>query len=232
MSSACKQLLVIEHESDSGPAMLADRAVAVGFEITQINAHDGVPASIAGYDALLVMGAVPSVNDAAIQTWFQPEIDLIRDADRSGVPVFGVCFGAQALAVALGGSVTRAAEPEIGWFTMETTDPKIIPPGPFFEWHVDAISPPLGATILARTSVCVQAFTIGKHLAVQFHPEVTNVEIGEWAESDAKVLGGLGLSGTIFLEQAASEFPAARDRANKLFDQFLANGGLGSTDEQ
>ncbi len=206
--------------------MLADRAVAVGFEITLINAHYGVPESIAGYDALLVMGAVPSVNDAAIQSWFQPEIDLIRDADRNGVPVFGVCFGAQALAVALGGSVTRASDPEIGWFTMETNDPETIPLGPFFEWHVDAISPPPNATILARTSVCVQAFRIGKHLAVQFHPEVTTIEIGEWVENDAKVLEALGLSGTLLLEQAAIEFPAARDRANKLFDQFLAIGGL------
>jgi GMP synthase-like glutamine amidotransferase len=222
---AARRILAIEHESDSGPAMLAEHAQALGFEVTLINAHDGVPATIDGFDGLLIMGAVPSVNDAEIQHWFQPELALIRDADAKAVPIFGVCFGAQALAVALGGSVARASEPEIGWFTVETNNPTIVPPGPFFEWHVDDITPPEDATIVARTSVCVQAFMVRNHLAVQFHPEVTAVQIGDWADSDPETLASLGLSKAGLLEVAASEFPAARDRANALCERFLSSAG-------
>ena len=226
MSNIRRRLLAIEHESDSGPAMLAERAEELGFEVTLINAHDGVPETMAGFDALLVMGAVPSVNDAEIQHWFQPEIDLIRDADANAIPIFGVCFGAQAMAVALGGSVTRASEPEIGWFCMETNDAAVVPKGPFFEWHVDAITPPVDANVIARSSVCVQAFTVRNHLAVQFHPEVTDVQVGEWADGDPAALLALGLSKGGLLEATAHEFPAARMRANALFDQFLVLGGL------
>ena len=225
MSNARRRLLVIEHESDSGPAMLEEQAEARGFEVTLINAHNGVPGTINGFDGMLIMGAVPSVNDAEIQHWLQPELALIRDADAKAIPIFGVCFGAQALAVALGGSVTRASEPEIGWFAMETTDPNIVPTGPFFEWHVDAMIPPPDATILARTAVCVQAYTVRNHLAVQFHPEVTAVQIGDWADSDPETLEALGLSKAGLLETTAAEFPAARDRANALCDQFLALAG-------
>jgi GMP synthase-like glutamine amidotransferase len=217
-----RRILAIEHESDSGPAMLAERAEELGFEVTVINAHNGVPTSIDGFDGLLVMGAVPSVNDADIQHWFQPELALLRDADAKAIPIFGVCFGAQALAVALGGSVHRAAEPEIGWFEMETTDSELVPAGPFFEWHVDAIQPPVDAIVIARTPVCVQAYRIRKHLAVQFHPEVTDVQIGEWADSDPETLAALGLSKAGLLESTATQFPAARHRANALCDHFLS----------
>jgi GMP synthase-like glutamine amidotransferase len=222
-SGSPRRILAIEHESDSGPAMLAEHAQARGFEVTLINAHDGLPATIDGFDGLLIMGAVPSVNDAEIQHWFQPELALIRDADAKAIPIFGVCFGAQALAVALGGSVTRASEPEIGWFTVETTNTHIVPSGPFFEWHVDAITPPADATIVARTSVCVQAYTVRNHLAVQFHPEVTAVQIGDWADSDPETLASLGLSKAGLLNATATEFPAARDRAKALCDQFLTS---------
>ena len=225
-SEPCRRILAIEHESDSGPAMLAERAEELGFEVTLINAHDGVPASIEGFAGLLVMGAVPSVNDADIQHWLQPEIALIRDADAKAIPIFGVCFGAQVLAVALGGSVTRASEPEIGWFTMDTANPEIVPGGPFFEWHVDAITPPVEANIIARTPVCVQAYTMRNHLAVQFHPEVTDVQIGDWADSDPETLAALGLSKAELLQATAEQFPAARNRANALCDQFLAHASL------
>jgi GMP synthase-like glutamine amidotransferase len=229
MANARRKLLVIEHESDSGPAMLAERAEAQGFEVTLINAHNGVPSTISGYDGLLIMGAVPSVNDDEIQDWLQPELALIRNADANAIPIFGVCFGAQALAVAMGGSVTRASEPEIGWFTLETTNPTIVPSGPFFEWHVDAITPPEDATVLAHTGVCVQAFTVRNHLAVQFHPEVTEVQIGEWADSDPETLASLGLSKAGLLQATAAEFPGARNRANALCDHFLTSAGWSSS---
>ncbi len=226
MANDRRRLLALEHESDSGPAMLAERAEELGFAVTLINAHDGVPETIDGYDALVVMGAVPSVNDADIQHWFQPEVALLRDADAKAIPIFGVCFGAQALAVALGGLVTRASEPEIGWFVMETNDPTVVPPGPFFEWHVDAITPPPDASVIARTPVCVQAYTVRNHFAVQFHPEVTDVQVGDWADGDSEALAALGLSKAMLLQATQAQFPAARQRANALFDSFCELGGL------
>jgi GMP synthase-like glutamine amidotransferase len=220
------RILVVEHEADSGAVMLGERAAQLGFELVVATPERGIPRSAEGYTALLVMGASPSVNDEHIQEWFQDEVDMLRDADRRSIPVFGVCFGAQALAVALGGSVTRATQAEIGWFDVCSSAPDLIPPGPWMEWHVDAITPPEGAEIVATTALCVQAYTLGKHLAVQFHPEVTECEISQWAESDTETLARLGLDAASLVAETRRQLPDARVRADRLFDAFLRHGGL------
>jgi GMP synthase-like glutamine amidotransferase len=220
------RVLVVEHEADSGASMLAQRAVERGFAVDVVTPSTGIPRTADGYALILPMGASPSVNDDHIQPWFDDELALLRDADAHMVPVLGVCFGAQALAFALGGSVARASEPEIGWFTVETVEPGLIPPGPWFEWHVDAITPPAGAEILARTEVCVQAYRIGPHLAVQFHPEVTEVEVGDWVAGDPTILKTLAIDGSGLLDQTRELLPGARVRAHKLFDDFVERAGL------
>ena len=214
------RLLCIEHESDSGPAMLADRARECGACIEFVTPESGLPVRIGAYDGLLVMGSVASVNDADISWWFDRELALIRDADAHAVPVFGVCFGAQALAVALGGSVERTPTPEVGWTTVDTSDP-CIEPGPWLNWHVDTITVPSGAHVLAASAVGVQAYRIGPHLAVQFHPEVTPAQLEEWAMSDALTAEAAGADVADILRQARTGAPAARARANRLMDGFL-----------
>jgi GMP synthase-like glutamine amidotransferase len=138
------------------------------------------------------------------------------------VPVLGVCFGAQSLAVALGGSVVRAARWERGWMAVATDDPDLVPSGPWFQWHEDAILPPPGATVVARTDLCVQAFTIGPHLAVQFHPEVTDIQVASWA-TDAE-----DPQRDELVARTRAELPAARARAAALLDRFLARVPVGT----
>ena len=63
--------------------------------------------------------------------------------------------------------------------------PDLVPAGPWLEWHYERFCTPPGATELARTADAPQAFRLGPHLGVQFHPEAT-VEIVEgWARADA-----------------------------------------------
>ncbi len=221
------RLLAIVHEADSGPALLADAARERGIEVVEVLASLGhpehVPTTIAGFDLLLVLGASPSVNDRHISPWFERELVLIRDADAKSVPILGVCFGAQALALAMGGSVALAAEPEIGWLTVETDNADVIEAGPWLSWHVDAITPPPDAVVLATTRTCVQAYLLGRHLAVQFHPEVTDQQVGDWVRGDAATVSRLGLDGTAIIRQTLDELPDARLRAARLFDRFLAH---------
>src|SRR5215211_3656044 len=54
--------------------------------------------------------------------WVARTIEWLRAADAACLPVLGICFGAQALAAAFGGSVHRLAEPEIGWVRITTAD--------------------------------------------------------------------------------------------------------------
>jgi GMP synthase-like glutamine amidotransferase len=219
-------MLVLEHEDDSGAELLADAAVHRGFALHIVNAATSTLPSVDTYDAVLVLGSAESVCNPAIGSWFAAELAMLRMANAAGIPVFGVCFGAQALAVALGGSVRRASRPEIGWVTVATEDLAVIAPGPWFQWHTDAITPPAGATILATTDVCVQAYRIGPHLAVQFHPEAQVRQAIDWPAADPVNLAVSGQTATEIREQTERELPAARERAATLFDRFLEVAGL------
>ena len=51
-----------------------------------------------------MLGAMPSVyDDGPDRGWIEEELAWLRRADEAGVPVLGICFGAQALCAALGG---------------------------------------------------------------------------------------------------------------------------------
>ena len=226
-------MLVIEHEADSGAAMLGDRAMWHGIDLdVRIPTAKNLPESAEGFDAVLSLGASPGVNDPEAGWWLDAHLDLLRDADRRGVAVFGVCFGAQALSVALGGRVERAAVPEVGWYTVISTDPDLIESGPWLQWHVDCVVvPPPGATVLAVSPVCVQAFAVGPHLAVQFHPEVTVAEVTSWSQGDPGGPPSAGTTASEILARFSVESDGARERADRLMDRFLMRAGLIGPDE-
>ena len=106
---------------------------------------------------------------------------------------------------------------EIGWFMVDSADPGVIPAGPWLEFHGDRCVLPDGATVLARNDVAVQAFRMGRHLAVQFHPEVDGPQLKRWLDAggDAEAEQS-GLSPDQFLADTIREEPAARDRADRL----------------
>jgi GMP synthase-like glutamine amidotransferase len=133
-----------------------------------------------GLDLLIVMGGPMSVNDETECPWLREEKQFIREAVKSGVPLLGVCLGAQLIASALGARVHRNAQKEIGWFPIEAfpTDgdwfrfPERLT---VFHWHGETFELPPSAVRLARNAACAnQAFQVGRRtLALQFHLEVT-----------------------------------------------------------
>ena len=129
------------------------------------------------------------------EPWVGAEIDLIRRAVRRGVPVLGVCLGAQLVAKALGARVYRNPVKEIGWFETHWTaaarlDPVFggLPdPVQIFQWHGETFELPESAECLAYTGTCAnQAFRYGLSVyALQFHIEVTPLMIEDWVSEDA-----------------------------------------------
>ena len=86
----------------------------------------------------------------------------------------------------------RLAAPEIGWIEVETSDAERIPSGPWMAWHEDGLTPPPLAYELASNAAGTQAFCLRRHLAVQFHPEVTPDIVEVWATSPTSRLGETG----------------------------------------
>jgi GMP synthase-like glutamine amidotransferase len=146
----------------------------------------------------------------------------MEDALARDIPVLGICFGGQHLARVLGGTVARASRPEVGWLGVESLDPATVAPGRYLQWHRDAFTVPPGARLLARSPVSAQAFRHGRHLGVQFHPEVTPAIALDWATSYPESVRDAGT--TVAAVRAGGEEHAAgaRRRAFALFDAFLS----------
>jgi GMP synthase (glutamine-hydrolysing) len=127
-------------------------------------------------DGVISLGGDMSALDDQTFPFIRREIDLLHSAHGRGIPILGICLGAQLLARALDGDVRPGSGREIGWLDVEfiEADDVVGPAGcrSRFLWHFDSIGLPPGATALARTAECWQAFRVGSSYGVQFHPEV------------------------------------------------------------
>ncbi len=213
------RVAVIKHHDIDDAGFIGTAFVARGAElIVHLVPDDGPLPALDQIDHVVVLGAAWSVYDhEKIGHWIDAELEWLRAADAAGVPVLGICFGSQALAAALGGQVSAAPRMEIGWTMVEPLEQGEIEPGPWLEFHGDQCVLPPGARLLARTDVCAQAFTVGRHLAVQFHPEVDGAQLKRWldvgggAEADRE-----GVDPATLLAQTVAEEPDASRRADRL----------------
>ncbi len=221
------RVIVLRHHAIDDAGFIADAFVARGAELSVHLMPKGGPLpSLDGVDHVIVLGAVWSVYEDRISEWIGAELDWIRQADAAGVPVLGICFGAQALTAALGGQVERAPRMEIGWTTVETLEPDVIEEGPWLEFHGDVCLPPPGARLLARNELCVQAFSIGRHLAVQFHPEVDAAQLRRWLSPEARAEAeAVGQDPEKLIAQTEAEEPEAAARADRLVAAALRIAG-------
>ncbi len=105
-----------------------------------------------------------------------------------GVPILGICYGAQLMAQQLGGTVAHTGGGEYGRTELTRSGDSALMdawPSDLSCWmsHGDAIeTPPAGFTVTASTPlapVAVMEDTARKFFAVQFHPEVAHSERGQ-----------------------------------------------------
>jgi GMP synthase-like glutamine amidotransferase len=221
------RIAFLRHGPLEVPGVLGTRATELGFEIQEFRADcvgDPLPAP-EEFAGIVVMGSIESVNDTQLE-WVARERALIEAAIDRNVPVFGVCFGGQLLAQALGGRVITSPEPEVGWLSIRTDEPSMVREGPWLLWHEDAVVPPPGAVVVARTDVAVQAYVKGRHVGVQFHPEVTTGLIASWINEAQQ-------RGDVTSEQRRALWDDVEQRATvsarnaaRLFDGFLRLAGL------
>jgi len=189
----------------------------VTLEVVRLDRGELVPEGIRAFDRVVSLGSEQAADDDSVP-WQAVEQATLRAAVEAEVPILGICFGSQSLARALGGGVRRAARPEIGRWVSVGAQAADFDDGPWFEWHRDEILPPPDATILARNDSGVQAFRLGPHVGLQFHPEVDEAIVGAWADAsreDATVPPG------VREETARMLAGSVRERAFALFDALL-----------
>jgi GMP synthase-like glutamine amidotransferase len=213
--------LVLQHGRAGPPGVLGDWLAERGIEATVHRANrDPMPPDPRAFSIVASLGSDLSAS-AQDPAWVAQEVVFLGAAVDAGVPVLGLCFGGQALALALGGSVGPATVPEVGWMDVATEDADAVPAGPWLHFHWEVFRPPPGARVLASTPAGPAAFVSGPHLGTQFHPEVTPEIADEWARLDADRIGALGIDRAQLLEQGRRAAPAARANAFRLFDRWL-----------
>jgi GMP synthase-like glutamine amidotransferase len=177
------------------------------------------------------MGGPMSVNDDL--PWIPPILNLIRDAFAQDVPLLGHCLGGQLISKALGGVVAANPINEIGWGKVQVSESEIARSWfgdtqnfQAFHWHGETFTLPQGSVHLLSSVYCTnQAYAIGKHLALQCHPEMTAAMVADWCKEGA---GEITASNSIAVQsadqiqqQTSVHLPQLNKVAHRLYSQWI-----------
>jgi GMP synthase (glutamine-hydrolysing) len=208
-----------------------------GHRIRYVNFHrdpDARP-DISRYDALIVLGGPQMPDQGDRYPHLNVEMRCIEQALKAGIPVLGICLGAQLLAYTLGGGVRPMKDWEIGWYDLEPTpfaraDPlfcALVEAHPVFQWHGYTFDLPDGAVHLARSPTCEnQAFRYGRNAyGLQCHLELDERLINRWLSLPEYVAdlpkNGRGDSEQAIRHQTHELIGQSAELSFEIFGQFL-----------
>jgi GMP synthase-like glutamine amidotransferase len=213
--------LIVQHEEPTPPGRIRDWLAEQEAEVhvLRIDEETQVP-DPRDYELVVLLGSEFAAYNDSIP-FIERETRLIRAAANADVPILGVCFGGQLMARALGGKSFKAGRSEIGWLSVRTSDPELVPDGPWFNWHFDSFTLPPGAKLIADTEVGPQAYVIGRSLGLQFHPEVTPEIMENWVGAYRHELDAEGVDPDALLEETRRRAPQARKTTERLLNRFL-----------
>ena len=149
------------------------------FEFKTFNILDGIfPLNHNDCDGWIVTGSPHGVYEE--HSWIPIVSQLIKDIYDNKLPIFGVCFGHQLIAQALGGNVEKSTKGwGLGLHTYQINNKTNYMGNLSSEvtlniCHQDQVlSPPNGATVYAKSDFCENAgfYIKDKVLTMQAHPE-------------------------------------------------------------
>lgn len=230
------RVLVVEHQSDAGLGLVGERLRAHQVEVVTVGPDVGaeVPGSLAGFDALIVLGGSMGPTEDSRAPWLPATRKLLAEAVASELPTLGICLGAQLLATATGGHVRTMPEgPEVGVHEVRFAEGAAADPLfadlagahlPAVQWHwLEADRLPAAAQVLASNGACEnQAFRIGERAwGVQFHPEALAQTAQNWADDGAEDLRGIGLTGEAVVDSVRAAEPELRAAWSQVADRFV-----------
>jgi GMP synthase-like glutamine amidotransferase len=192
------QRLVVTLQSDPKvpPGTLSSlaRRARIGHRNVRLDGGEALPEP-SNLDGVVVLGGTMGAWEEGRFPFLRELKAFCRRALTCGVPLLGICLGAQILAEVLGAAVRRGERGERGGGQLRLTREGLEDPlfwglperFAVFHWHDNGFDLPEGAVPLARTDVCPeQAFRFGRcAYGVQFHPEVEESIVEVWGGAPA-----------------------------------------------
>jgi GMP synthase (glutamine-hydrolysing) len=225
---------VLQHHPAENLGGIADalEGAALAWQYVRVFKQQPIPRDMKGAGGLIVMGGGETVYQLDRYPHLRDEIALIGSALAEGKPVLGVCLGSQLLAAALGATVRRGAQREIGWYPVKLSDEGVADrllqglPREFVvpHWHSDIFDLPAGATALASSELTeVQAFRHGTNAyGILFHAEMTRDILTALVTEFGEGLKRVGIDGAAMVTQAEAHLPKLETIGTQIFGRWAA----------
>jgi GMP synthase-like glutamine amidotransferase len=194
-----KPVVVIRHESEDSLAVGEDDLADAGLGPRYVDVWKGEPLpQLRDVSGLVFLGGSMGVEDSDQMPFLTAEQHLMTQCLQEQVPILAICLGAQLLAAAGGGLVSKAPRRSIGFLPVDTTD--LAGSDPLLQawcsndrvlrWHEDTFDLPRSAELLmTATDIPNQAFRVGDCAwGVQFHLEVDREMLEAWIAASGEAL--------------------------------------------
>lgn len=232
-ATSMKPVLCVRNDRDDTLGIAVPVLSQHGVPVTRLDAFEA-EARWPGLDdiaGLVVFGGEMNVDEIERYPYLLSQRQLMRGAVDAGLPVLGICLGAQMLARALDARVYRAPVRELGFKPLRMTEAGLADPllaafhtgDRVFQWHEDTFDLPDGAELLAAgDDVQVQAFRMGRNAwGVQFHFEVDAEGVDAWLRAAEPTLERVWKrTAEEVREELRINLDAQQQRSRQLFGAF------------
>ena len=227
-----KKVIFLQHGDVDKPGLLAETLAACGVDLEVLPVYQNQGLDLGAYDGLALGGGGQSAYELEKFPYLAAECEWIRQAVDFGKPVIGLCLGAQLIAQALGASVKKAPQKEIGFFTVHlhgaaSVDPLLgaLPKSfPATHWHGDVFEIPANAVCLGSSALTPhQILRYGRSCyGFQFHLEMTAPLFQELVEDAGGYFLEQGIDPDALIQESKEVLPSLEPYARDVFRRWAA----------